>query len=104
MSAEPILPARSVPTDGSGPVASQRGLTVGDLARRYRVGEDKVRGWIRRGELRAINTAAVLCGRARWVVPVDALAEFERRRVGGPPLKPPSRRRRRASVDYYPDD
>jgi hypothetical protein len=73
------------------------------MARRYRVGEDKVRGWIARGELRAINTAAALCGRPRWVVPVDALAEFERRRAGGPPPDPPHRRRRRTVVDYYPD-
>ena len=81
-----------------------RGLTVRDVARRYRVGEDKVRGWIRRGELRAINTAAVLCGKPRWVVMPEALAEFERRRTGGAPPKPARRRRRRTEiVDYYPD-
>jgi transposase len=79
------------------------GLTVADVARRYRVGEDKVRGWIARGEMRAINTATVLCGRPRWVVPVEALAEFERRRAGGPPPKLPRQRRRHAPVDYYPD-
>ncbi len=44
--------------------ASEPGLTVRDVACRYRVGEDKVRGWIARGELRAINTAKVLCGAA----------------------------------------
>jgi excisionase family DNA binding protein len=81
---------------------SSTGLTVREVARRYRVGEDKVRTWIARGELKAINTAAALCGRPRWVVPVDALAEFERRRAGGPPPKPPSRRRRREAIDYYP--
>ena len=64
------------------------GLTVRDVSRRYRVGEDKVRAWIARGELRAINTSTLLCSRPRWVVPVDALAEFERRRAGGPPPKP----------------
>jgi transposase len=79
------------------------GLTVRDVARRYRVGEDKVRTWIRRGELKAINTAAALCGRPRWVVPADALGEFERRRAGGSPPKRPRRRRRRTVVDYYPD-
>jgi hypothetical protein len=73
------------------------------VALRYRVGEDKVRGWIMRGELRAINTAAALCGRPRWVIPSEALAEFERRRAGGPPPKPPRRRRRTAPIDYYPD-
>ena len=86
------------------PATAARGLTVRDVARRYRVGEDKVRGWIRRGELRAINTAAVLCGKPRWVVTPEALAEFERRRTGGAPPKPARRRRRRTEiVDYYPD-
>jgi hypothetical protein len=80
------------------------GLTVFDVARRYRVGQDKVRAWIARGELRAVNTAAALCGRPRWVIPADALADFERRRSGGPPPKPPRRRRRAAGeLDFYPD-
>jgi excisionase family DNA binding protein len=77
------------------------GLTVPDLARRLRVGQDKVRGWIRRGELRAINTAAALCGRPRWVVQPDALAEFEARRTASVPPKP-ARRRRLTVRDYYP--
>ena len=70
---------------------------------RYRVGEDKVRGWITRGELRAINTSAVLCGKRRWVIPPEALAEFEKRRAGGPPPAPARRHRRQAQVDFYPD-
>jgi excisionase family DNA binding protein len=78
------------------------GLTVREVARRYRVGEDKVRAWIRRGELRAINTAAVLCGRPRWVIPAEALSEFERQRAGGPPPTAPRRRRRQQAIDYYP--
>jgi hypothetical protein len=61
-----------------------------------------VRGWIARGELAAINTAAALCGRPRWVVTADALAAFERRRVGGPPQKTP-RRPRVKQIDFYPD-
>jgi hypothetical protein len=74
------------------------------VARRYRVGEDKVRGWIRSGELRAVNTAAALCGRPRWVVPVEALAEFEKGRRGGPAPKAQRRRRRRPQeIDFYPD-
>jgi hypothetical protein len=77
-------------------------LTVADVARRHRVGEDKVRFWIARGELHAINTAAVLCGRPRWVILPEALAEFEERRAGGPAPKPPRRRRRPEPHDYYP--
>ncbi len=66
------------------PIETAPGLTVRDVARRYRVGEDKVRGWITRGDL-PVNTAASLCGKPRWVVPAEALAEFERRRAGGSP-------------------
>jgi hypothetical protein len=73
------------------------------FAHRYRIGEGKVRGWIDRGELRAINTATVLCGRPQWVITPEALAEFERRRAGGPAPKPPRRRRQPGAVDYYPD-
>jgi len=76
-------------------------LTVRDVARRYRVGPDKVRGWINRGLLRAINTADKLCRRPRWVVLPESLAEFERQRTSGPPPEPLRRRRRRTMVDYY---
>jgi hypothetical protein len=78
------------------------GFTVADVAARYRVSPDKVRGWIAKGVLRAINTATVLCARPRWVVPPEALAEFERGRQGGP-LPKPVRRKRLPPKDYYPD-
>lgn len=79
------------------------GLTVADVAARLRVGEDKVRRWIDKGELRAINTSAVLCARPRWVIPPEALAAFERARAGGPPpAKPRRQRRQTGQVDYYP--
>jgi len=84
------------------PADSAAGLTVCDVARRYRVSPDKVRAWIRRGELRAVNTAAARCGRPRFVVPREALAEFERGRQAGPPPRP-VRRPRQAGRDYYPD-
>ena len=81
-----------------------RGLTVADVAQRYRVSPDKVRGWIVCGELLAINTASVLCGRPRYVVPPDALAAFERRRSAAVPPKPRRRRRRQDAgyIDYFP--
>ena len=40
-----------------------RGFTVADVAARYRVSPDKVRQWVRRGELAAVNVASSLCGR-----------------------------------------
>jgi hypothetical protein len=80
------------------------GLTVADVARRYRVSADKVRRWIAKAELHAVNTAANLCGKPRWVIPPEALAAFEKRRAGAAPPKPPRRRRRPAAViDFFPD-
>ncbi len=95
---DPILPC---PAPDS---ASARGLTVADLARRYRVSEDKVRTWIKRGELRAINTASASCARPRFVVPPEALSAFEQRRAGSMAPNPPRKRRRQShQIDFYPD-
>jgi excisionase family DNA binding protein len=78
------------------------GFTVREVARRYRVSPDKVRAWIMRGELPAINTAAQ-CRRRRWVVTTGGLAEFERRRSARPPPEPaPRRRRPPGPTDFYP--
>jgi excisionase family DNA binding protein len=79
------------------------GLTVHEVARRFRVSPDKVRGWIRRGELAALNTASALSGRPQLRITREALAAFEQRRTVAPPPKPPRRRRRTAEIDYYPD-
>src|SRR5262249_47700353 len=88
-------------TDPGAPPAS--GLTVADVARRYRVSPDKVRAWIRRGELVAVNTATALCGRPRWVVVPTARAELGRGRAGGAAPRAPRRRNRTDFVDYLPD-
>ena len=82
---------------------SDTGLTTREVAKRYRVSPTKVIAWIRRGELKALNTASALSGKPRWVVLPGALADFERGRQGVPPPKPPRRRRKPAVVDYYPD-
>jgi hypothetical protein len=97
-----------IPGPESAPDALERrypasSKTVREVARRFRVGEDKVRGWIARGELQAINTAATLCGKPRWVITPDALAAFEKSRTGGPLPKPQRRRRQHALVDFFPD-
>jgi hypothetical protein len=84
-------------------VTADPGLTVRDVAARYRASPDKVRLWIKRGELTAINTASALCGKPRWVITPEAMAAFERGRIAGPPPKPQRRRRRPAIIDYYPD-
>jgi excisionase family DNA binding protein len=94
-----VLPAETA-TVLPGPAT---GLTVREVARRYRVGEDKVRGWIRSGELRAINTAATLCGKPRWVITPEALERFERGRMTTKPAKTTRRKRRIEAIDFYPD-
>jgi hypothetical protein len=82
------------------PIAS-RGYTVRDVAGLLRVGEDKVRGWVKRGEVVAVNTADGGC-RPRYVITPDALAAFLRGRQAGPPPKPSPRKKRTHLVDYYP--
>ncbi len=84
-------------------VPESRGFTIADVAARYRVSPDKVRAWVRRGELAAVNTASSLCGRPQLRVTPEALAAFERGRRAAPPPKPARRQRQRAMVDYYPD-
>lgn len=79
-----------------------RGFTVRDVALRYRIGEDKVRSWIKAGELLAINTSAALCGKPRYVITPEALEQFEQRRQAKPMPKV-KRRQRSAQIDFYPD-
>ena len=80
------------------------GMTVKEIARRYRVSPDKVRTWIARCELGAINTSSALCGKPRYVILPEHLTAFEQRRAGGPLPKPTRRRMRQVLVDYYPED
>lgn len=82
----------------------ERGLTVPEVARRYRIGEDKVRGLIRRGELLAINMTLDRCRRPRFVITPEALAAFERGRQAATPNAPkPKRPKRTSIIDFYPD-
>jgi hypothetical protein len=79
------------------------GLTTSDVARRYRVSEDKVRAWVRSGELPALNTASALCGKPRFIITPEGLAQFERGRAAAQPRPAPRRRRRSDEMDFYPD-
>jgi hypothetical protein len=84
--------------------AALRGHTPNELAKLLRVGPDRVRAWIKSGELPAVNVAVARCGKPRFVVLPHQLAEFTRRRAAGTVPKPPKRRRPPAgAVDYYPD-
>ncbi len=79
-----------------------RGRTPRELARELRVSPERVRNWILRGDLLAINTAEP-GERPRWVILPDHLAAFLAARQAKPPVKPVRRRRRPELVDYYPD-
>ena len=87
--------------DSTGGISPARGLTTRDVARRYRVSEDKVRAWIRCGRLSAINTASAKCGKPRYVVTPEAIAEFERVHSAAAPPRAVRRRRQPAVIDFY---
>ena len=77
--------------------------SVAQLARRWMVSRDKVRTFISRGELRAINLATVLARKPQWRVTPEEVAQFELRRSSSAPVKSAPRRRQPAGArDYYP--
>jgi hypothetical protein len=79
------------------------GYTVNDLCRRWRIGGDKVRALIRRGELIAVNLASNLAAKPQWRITPESVEQFERRRTSAPPPRPPRRRKQTTMVDFYPD-
>ena len=83
--------------------SEHRGYTPRELAHLLRVSPDRIRAWIKAGELGAIDTARVRCGRPRFIILPHHLAEFTRRRTASPPRPAPRRRRQAVAVDYYAD-
>jgi hypothetical protein len=70
--------------------------TVADISARYSVNEHTVLGWIRRGELVAINVGRTPHGRKpRWRISEQALSEFEAKRTPTPAAP----RKRKAKAD-----
>jgi len=65
---------------------------IKDLCERFHVAEHTVLGWIKHGELQAINVARRPGTRPKWRVTEEALAAFELARTATPP---PERARRR---------
>lgn len=78
-------------------------LTPPMLARRWAVDHDKVLGWIRSGELRAINLATSVAGRPRYRISIHEVERFEEARSTKPPAPKPARRRRSrtAGREYF---
>ena len=83
-----------------------RGISPSEFAKRYRMGEDRVRAMIRRGELGALNLAPSRLGKPRFIITPAHVEAFERRHAAATPdVQPPPRRKRRTPmVDYFPDD
>lgn len=76
--------------------------TPPEAARLLRVKPEKVRAWIAKGELRAVNVGDRT--RPRWRIMAADLASFLARRSATPPPKPAPRRRRKQSagiIEFY---
>lgn len=67
------------------------------IARRLGISPEKVRGWISRGELAAVNVADRSDGTPRWKVSEEALAAFLATRTA----KPAPKSARRAKREPY---
>lgn len=82
-----------------------RNKTPPDVARRYGVATAKVIGWIRTGELKAINVANRGCSKPRFSISPEALEEFERSREVVPAGDKVLRLRRKSTdtKDFFPD-
>jgi len=71
-------------------------LTPPQLAKRLGVKRDKVRDWIKSGQLLATNVAKRPGGRPRYRIREDDVREFERKRKGGASPAPPRKRRKKS--------
>jgi len=84
--------------DGLSELAPRSYDTPPQIAKRLGIEPAKVIGWIRRGELRAVNVADQTGGRARWRVSQKALAEFMARRESQAPQNVTRRKRQPADL------
>ncbi|HZZ77892.1 MAG TPA: helix-turn-helix domain-containing protein [Gemmataceae bacterium] len=77
--------------------------TVQDICSRYNVTVHTVLGWIRRGELRAINVGRRLgAKKPRWRVTQEALDAWEELRTPAPAMPRARRRKRQGDViEFY---
>jgi hypothetical protein len=80
------------------------GMTVREVAKRYRVSPLKVRRWLRAGLLGAINVAATQCAKAQLRVLPRHLELFEAQRAAAPAPKVARRTKRTGLRDYYPGE
>lgn len=74
---------------------SRRKITPRELATSWGVGIGKILGWIRSGELRAIDASARRGARPRFLIDLADVAAFEAARSVQPPMPSARRNRRR---------
>jgi excisionase family DNA binding protein len=87
---------RSPPTDGRAAAMSST-FSVKDVTERYGVSAHTVLGWIRSGELRAVNVGRRAgAKKPRWRISEEALEAFELIRTATPPV-PRVRQKKRVS-------
>ena len=77
----------------------RRKFTPRQLAALWGIAPDKVLAWIRSGELKAINGCTVASSVPRYLIDINDIEDFERRRCVAPAPAKPSRRRRRKHSD-----
>jgi len=82
---------------------SERTLSVRNLCERYGVSEHTVLGWIRSGELKAVNVGRRLgAKKPRWRITEVALEAFEQLRTPTAPAPRGRRKKRPAGViEFY---
>lgn len=74
---------------------------VKQIRERYGVAESTVLGWIRHGELKALDVSPRKGGRPHWRITEKALDDFEALRATTPPA-PKSTSRKSAKQDAAP--
>lgn len=82
----------------------ERTVSVNELAERYQVDPHTVLGWIRSGELRALNVGRRPGKKKpRWRITPEAIASFELTRASSPPPPPKTRRRKQQDdeINFY---
>lgn len=91
----------SDPSEGEDYFARQGAMvwmTPRQVARERQIRAEKVLGWIRTGELRAVNMALHMTSKPRWKISREALAEFDLARSNRAFATPTLPRRRKGSV------
>lgn len=81
---------------------SRAQLTPPQVAKRYGVNPDTVRGWIINGDLRATNIAKAGSTRPQYRIAPEALAEFDRKRIASmiPPTPIARRRPKKSGLSF----